>query len=652
MCATLRKFSPVACECIAECLRHGHEVCAPGSYGCQFPWKHQARLFTKRKGTADVATRDGFHSDLPCLAPPAGTTPHSGLPAPPGTRLVSFAAYSAQGAAASGAAVSSSLTVYLAGRPGREGRPADAVWLAEAECGMRACSSRGRCLQSSGGSKGRGKRRGKGRGVTTSCVCVDGAYGRACELGCENDCFNSCSGHGTCVHGWCRCDPGWFGTDCSDTLGLRYSRASLPHDVHQFGHGPVHAQVEQLPPELKVHADRLRGRVYMYDLPANINRRSEVWMWKQWGVHHEGGNGCDPVYNRRIYAAQSHFDAHLLHDDFARTLDATQASLFYVPVFLNQRVTWGADLRTPHTPMLAALEHIKHAYPWWNASGGRNHVWFVFGERQTCLVPAEIAASSIVIGHWGDEACISATKDVVVPTITPIQHDLPRFHQRLQKAMRAASAQTWERRGPLLLFAGGIMSFGASQDNIRKSGNDTEDKRLKWLRRVERDSCARPEVSCRNIYSMGVRQAVWRQKLWAEPDMRIVSAGIPDYLQAARQAHFCLHTEGNGWGARIVDYMAMECLPLMLNDEMVFPYANILDWSRFSVHMRKREIPQVAARLRNITGAAQDAMHEVARRYKRGFVWWRPEGLAYEFTLAALGQRVASLGLEPAHGMV
>jgi hypothetical protein len=85
---------------------------------------------------------------------------------------------------------------------------------------------------------------------------------------------------------------------------------------------------------------------------------------------------------------------------------------------------------------------------------------------------------------------------------------------------------------------------------------------------------------------------------------------------------------------------------------MVFPYANVLDWARFSVHMRKREIPQLAARLRNISAAAQDAMHEVARRYKRGFVWWRPEGLAYEFTLAALGQRVASLGLSPAHGRV
>ena len=48
-------------------------------------------------------------------------------------------------------------------------------------------------------------------------------------------------------------------------------------------------------------------------------------MWKQWGT--ERGFGCDPVHNRRVYAAQSHFDSHLMHDDFARTLDARQARL-------------------------------------------------------------------------------------------------------------------------------------------------------------------------------------------------------------------------------------------------------------------------------------------------------------------------------------
>ena len=76
-----------------------------------------------------------------------------------------------------------------------------------------------------------------------------------------------------------------------------------------------------------------------------------------------------------------------------------------------------------------------------------------------------------------------------------MQHDLERFHQRLQPAMRKASQAGFERSGPLLLFAGGITSFSASQDNLRKSGNDTEAKRLKWLTRVTRDDCARPEVS-------------------------------------------------------------------------------------------------------------------------------------------------------------
>lgn len=193
-----------------------------------------------------------------------------------------------------------------------------------------------------------------------------------------------------------------------------------------------------------------------------------------------------------------------------------------------QRVTWGADLTTP---MRAAVAYLRTAFPYWNASGGRNHVFFVFGERQTCLVPADVARQAILIGHWGDVDCMSRRKDVVgsshlyilkltrvcsaptivvlpfgpqvVPTITPVQHDLPRFGQRLQPAMRKASEAGFERHGPLLLFAGGITSFSASQDNLRKGGNDTEEKRMKWLRRVMNDPCSKPEVcaQCQSAHS-------------------------------------------------------------------------------------------------------------------------------------------------------
>lgn len=28
-------------------------------------------------------------------------------------------------------------------------------------------------------------------------------------------CMNQCNGHGTCLSGFCKCDPGWFGQDCA-----------------------------------------------------------------------------------------------------------------------------------------------------------------------------------------------------------------------------------------------------------------------------------------------------------------------------------------------------------------------------------------------------------------------------------------------------
>lgn len=241
----------------------------------------------------------------------------------------------------------------------------------------------------------------------------------------------------------------------------------------QFGDGTTRAQLSVLPATLRPHLRRLRRSVYVYQMPASVNRAAEAWMWRQWGK--DAGRGCDPVHNRRIYSAQSHFDAHLLHDDFTRTLDPKRASLFYVPLFLNQRVPWGADLNASMSRALApspfpqardlppepsperpagALQYIRTRHPWWNASSGRDHVWFVFGERQTCLVPPEIAKASIIVGHWGDEDCMSPDKDVVVPTITPVQHDYPRFVQgrdgthSLQRSMRGSAELPLGRCGP------------------------------------------------------------------------------------------------------------------------------------------------------------------------------------------------------------
>eukprot|EP00201_Polytomella_parva_P016605 CAMPEP_0175065286 /NCGR_PEP_ID=MMETSP0052_2-20121109/15834_1 /TAXON_ID=51329 ORGANISM="Polytomella parva, Strain SAG 63-3" /NCGR_SAMPLE_ID=MMETSP0052_2 /ASSEMBLY_ACC=CAM_ASM_000194 /LENGTH=538 /DNA_ID=CAMNT_0016331791 /DNA_START=174 /DNA_END=1787 /DNA_ORIENTATION=- len=48
------------------------------------------------------------------------------------------------------------------------------------------------------------------------CGCsFDGFGGPLCETRHEMTCPGQCSGRGECDLGFCRCDPGWYGTDCS-----------------------------------------------------------------------------------------------------------------------------------------------------------------------------------------------------------------------------------------------------------------------------------------------------------------------------------------------------------------------------------------------------------------------------------------------------
>ena len=50
---------------------------------------------------------------------------------------------------------------------------------------------------------------------------------------------------------------------------------------------------------------------------------------------------------------------------------------------------------------------------------------------------------------------------------------------------------------------------------------------------------------------------------------------------------------------------AIECIPAIVNDGMVFPFANLLDYSEFSLIYSKRDVPNLPALLRNVSTAEQ-----------------------------------------------
>lgn len=67
---------------------------------------------------------------------------------------------------------------------------------------------------------------------------------RAARTALQNICWNNCQGRGECRRGFCHCQPGFWGKDCSS------SKVYAPHAARR----PVH-----------------KLRVYVYDLPWTVS---------------------------------------------------------------------------------------------------------------------------------------------------------------------------------------------------------------------------------------------------------------------------------------------------------------------------------------------------------------------------------------------
>ena len=63
-----------------------------------------------------------------------------------------------------------------------------------------------------------------------ACPCmIDGVGGRLCDIPTESFCPNQCAGHGICATGFCACDEGWYGPDCSALkAGLPFPAGACP----------------------------------------------------------------------------------------------------------------------------------------------------------------------------------------------------------------------------------------------------------------------------------------------------------------------------------------------------------------------------------------------------------------------------------------
>lgn len=418
--------------------------------------------------------------------------------------------------------------------------------------------------------------------------CFGCRHGNAC-----------CSGNGRCAMGVCMCAPGFGGLDCATLL---------------------EPAVRSPPPPTATAAGL---RIYIYeDLPADLSLVDFAnHMWR----------GHCSLNGKGIYSASWMFLDALLRDGSVRTTNGEEADLYLVPLHHCQiRICQRALLHL-------ALAYVQARHPWFNRSGGRDHVTFLSPDKGGCGLGAT-ATKLIVVSHWGwlgtntrwksfpnwDESeggwrrsyrnrswidlsssgwCHQPHKDLVIP---PSTGGTPADPNYLRQAKH------------LLVHAGGVYGW---------------------------NNYGKKEITS---YSLGMRQALWLRYGGAdEPHDGILVSNLSVAERTWRQASFCYAPAGHGWGTRVTEHAMRNCLPLVAQPYVVQPFEGLLGYDRFAARVDAIEdVDRLASLLSAVAaspaklGAMRRALHAVAP----AFSWdLASGGLAYNYTLLGLCYRAVEL---------
>ena len=436
---------------------------------------------------------------------------------------------------------------------------------------------------------------------------------------CGSKCAGSlcCSGHGTCDAGVCRCAPGFVGLDCAEPTIPVSPSSTPPPPAHGGG-----------------------VRIYVYPVPPELGGKTfavEAWQ--------------DKV--RPIYAAEWRFADSLLRDGDVRTLDGERADLYYVPLLAT---TGPGGCERGLTSLL--VRHVRTAHPWYNRSGGLDHVFFVVADKGGCGLGAT-GTPHILLTHLGwlgsnelwrvkdphqreamepsllgnatalrraaaaGSGCFAPHKDVVVPPTAT--HELTQKEREKARAAAAEPRRSWEHA---LVHAGGVWgwkNFGPQRPSS---------------------------------YSLGMRQALFLTYGEQQgPDGLYVSnrsvkggppgsgGGPPPPRASWERSKFCLSTAGHGWGVRTARAVALSCLPLVAQPHIVQPFEGLLDYASFSRRVGSlREVANASDILRAVDAAKVATMRTTLGALAPAFSWERRHGgLAYEYTVLALCHRAEEL---------
>lgn len=306
-----------------------------------------------------------------------------------------------------------------------------------------------------------------------------------------------------------------------------------------------------------------------------MERLLKVYVYKE---------GSRPIFHtpilKGLYASEGWFMKLMEGNKRYTVKDPRRAHLYYMP-FSARMLEYTLYVRNSHNRtnlrqfLKEYTEHISSKYPFFNRTGGADHF----------LVACHDWAPYETRHHM--EHCIKALCNADVTAGFKMGRDisLPETYVRAAKnPLRDLGGKPPSQRRILAFYAGSMHGY---------------------LRTILLQH--------------------WKDK---DPDMRIYGrmplgvASKMNYIDQMKSSKYCLCPKGYEVNSpRVVESIFYECVPVIISDNFVPPFFEVLDWSAFSVIVAEKDIPRLKDILVSIPEEKYVKMQMAVRKAQRHFLW-------------------------------
>ncbi|RAL38704.1 unnamed protein product [Cuscuta campestris] len=296
-----------------------------------------------------------------------------------------------------------------------------------------------------------------------------------------------------------------------------------------------------------------RLKVFVYELPSKYNKKL---LQK------------DPRCLSHMFAAEIYMHRFLL-SSAVRTMNPDEADWFYTPVYPTCDLTPNGlplPFKSPRV-VRSAIQLISAKWPYWNRTEGADHFF---------LVPHDFGACF----HYQEEKAIERG---ILPLL-----------------QRAILVQTFGQRNHVCLSERSITipPYAPPQKmQAHLIPPSTPRSIFVYFRGLFYDVNNDPEGG---YYARGARASIW-ENFKNNPLFDISTDHPTTYYEDMQRSIFCLCPLGWApWSPRLVESVVFGCIPVIIADEIVLPFADAIPWEDIGVFVEEKDVPYLDTILTSI----------------------------------------------------